>query len=510
MHKLLNPIKKLFVFFLISSHFSIFSNNTSLENSWMQTVKDIRQGVIQIFSYNSEFDWIKPHKSSQQYNSYGTGFFIEGDYILSNFHVVEDAITLEIQTPATGKQRFEVEVLGTYPEVDISLLKLKEESKKKLLEQVSHIKHLKLGNSDEVFETQKVLALGYPLGQENLKTTEGIVSGRQEVYEHSFIQTSAALNPGNSGGPSINQKGEVIGINTAIAQRGQNISWIIPINHVKNALPLLKKTALIYQPLLGIAWHQSNNDLMSYLNNPSPGGPYISCVTPNSPMDLASVQVSDMLYSINDIAVNIYGEMDVKWSEDKVSILDYLDHQPIGTELKLELYRKGKKILKTIKYENNSPLAIRRLYPHYEKIDYEIFGGMVFMNLSLNHLDDYYLGGVSRLWKFSQTQNQDQSQLILTHVFPNSPAMDKRILSSGMLIAQVNGMNVSNIEELRKAIAESKDQKYIRLKTSEGEFAVFDIKNLLESEDWLSETFQYKQSELIKLLKEKSSFSSTN
>jgi len=109
---------------------------------------------------------------------------------------------------------------------------------------LGQIPFLRLGDSDKVARRDKITVLGYPLRQERLKSIEGEVSGREVVWGESWIQISAALNPGNSGGPALNGKGEVVGINTARIPEGQNIGYIIPINDVKG---IIKKS--VYQPL---------------------------------------------------------------------------------------------------------------------------------------------------------------------------------------------------------------------------------------------------------------------
>ena len=117
------------------------------------------------------------------------------------------------------------------------------------------IPFLPLGDSDLIHRSDEVLALGYPLGQQSLKSTTGVISGR----EQHLIQMSAAINPGNSGGPSLNTKGEVIGINSAGIPAAQNVGYMIPINDLKIVLADLYKVKLLRKPFLGVLFNNATD-----------------------------------------------------------------------------------------------------------------------------------------------------------------------------------------------------------------------------------------------------------
>src|SRR5205085_8958749 len=108
-------------------------------------------------------------------------------------------------------------------------------------------------------------------GQTALKSTTGVVSGR----ERNFIQISAPINPGSSGGPLLNAQGQVIGINSAGIVEAQNVGYAIPINDLILILPELKVTSLLRRPFLGLFFNNGSKELVQYLGNPQPGGCYI-------------------------------------------------------------------------------------------------------------------------------------------------------------------------------------------------------------------------------------------
>ena len=144
------------------------------------------------------------------------GFFIDNKgHILTCSHVTEKTIKIWITVPNTGNKEYECQIVSIFPELDISIIKTDFENKS----------FMKLGDSDKIVTGSEVIALGYPLGQEKLKLTKGIISGR----DGDFIQTDTALNPGNSGGPLVNVNNEVIGVNRAIIAGAENVGYATPI-----------------------------------------------------------------------------------------------------------------------------------------------------------------------------------------------------------------------------------------------------------------------------------------
>jgi len=198
--------------------------------------KMVKDTVVQIFSHVADFDWIEPYKTPEQGEGAGSGFFINanGDFI-SNYHVVAQASGVEIQIPSFGLERFDVEIIGVCPERDIALLTLTKEARAKILRQLKKIPFLSLGDSDQIVRSQEVLALGYPLGQTRLKSTLGIVSGRERP---GYIQITAPLNPGNSGGPALDADGKVIGINSRGIMDAQNVDILFQLTKLNAHLKI--------------------------------------------------------------------------------------------------------------------------------------------------------------------------------------------------------------------------------------------------------------------------------
>ncbi|HZW60872.1 MAG TPA: trypsin-like peptidase domain-containing protein, partial [Candidatus Babeliales bacterium] len=361
---------------------------------------------------------------------------------------------------------------------------------------------LSLGDSDNVHRADEVLALGYPLGQESLKSTTGVISGR----EKNMIQMSAPINQGSSGGPLLNVKGEVIGINTAGITEAQNVGYIIPINDFKTILPDLYKFPLLRKPYLGLLSANATDSLTEYLGNPHPGGCQIIEVIKDSPAYKAEVKQGDMLYEINGYPVDIYGDVQVSWCEDKISVGNFISRLAIGEIVDLVLFRNGEKISISIPLDYAEPLPIRKIYPGYESIDYEVFGGMVVMQLTMNHIR-LFANQAPGLARYTETKNQTKPVLFITHVFPSSQLFKSRTIIPGYTLLEVNNIPVNTLDHFRNALKESIGSGYLTLKAadtvskvSDNIFVVLPFDTVLQEELVLSKAFHYPMSGSIQQL----------
>ena len=467
--------------------------------TWLDVQKKVKDTVVQVYSHIAEFNWLEPYKSPDINETAGTGFFINnnGD-LITNYHVIAQTCGIEIQIPSWGLERFDVDIIGVCPERDIALLRLTKEAREKILSRNKTISLLNLGNSDLVLRSQEVLALGYPLGQTRLKSTLGIVSGR----EHGFIQITAPLNPGNSGGPALDTNGEVIGINSRGILEAQNVGYIIPINEVKSALKDLYKVKLLRKPTLGCIFTHATPEMVQYLDNPPQGGWYIAKIFEGTLLANLGIKEGDMLYQINGYDVDLYGDINVPWSEDKISLLEFLNRLMIGDTLNFVIYRKGVRIEFRSCFEHTYLPPVRMIYPEFEgdAIDYEIFGGLVVMPLSLNHVG-ILIQRVPRLVRYGDTELQHEPALVITNILPNSQASRARILGLGQIIEEVNDTKVKTLDDFRKAILASKDTRYITLRTDENFYAVLSVDKILKEEDMLATRYFFEKSPLLEKLK---------
>jgi serine protease Do len=479
------------------------SGKSTSPTTWLDVQRQVKDTVVQVFSQICEFNWLEPYKTPEQGEGRGSGFFInENGDLITNYHVVAQSSGVQIQIPTFGHEQFDVKIIGVSPERDIALLSLTKESKEKIIKKLGKIPYLTLGDSDRILRSQEVLALGYPLGQTRLKSTLGIVSGRERLGIFGYIQITAPLNPGNSGGPALNAHGEVIGINSRGVIDAQNVGYIIPIDEVKSALNDLYKVKLLRRPTLGCLFTIASPELVSYLGNPDDGGWFIAKVFDNTLLKSVGVQENDMLYEINGYRIDLYGDLNVPWSEDKVNLLEVLNRLKIGEDVHIVVYRKGTRKVFNFKLEHKYLPKVRVIYSEFEPeaTDYEVIGGMVVMQLNLNHvglLIPRVPEKASDLSRYSKIEQQQDAALIITHILPNSQAYKAQILQAGEIITDVNDIPVTTLKDFRDAIKKSKKSRFLTIRTDDKYYCVLSVDKIVKEEDQLASRFFFKKSKLL-------------
>jgi len=461
------------------------------EKHWQDVENNANDAVVQVFAVASKFNWLLPFKSPNQFTITGSGFIISDDgYFITNSHVVEDAKSVWVQLPSLGRININAKVVSVCPYRDLALVKVTQEGLEQIHKVIKQIPTLTFGDSDKVYRTDKVLVLGYPLGQHYLKSTTGIVSGREHIKNRFLIQIDAPINQGNSGGPVLNKAGEVIGVTTSMIPTAQNIGYIIPINELKIILDDLYKYPFLRKIDLGISFHNSSSTQASFLKNPDSGGLYIYNVYTNSLAEKSGIKVGDMIYQINGYKIDSYGDILVPWSNEKISLLDVIatfkEEQPVT----IVLYRDGEKKEISFKFEQSLKLPIRYKYHQYEDIDYEVFGGMVFMQLAENHIDLLSEADKSLL-KYEKHENQFESKVIISAIFPGSEMARLEVLIPGDIVFQINNIEVKNLDEVRKALKISLKTEYVTIKTEDNLFVVLPLNKALDDDLKLSKDYGY-------------------
>jgi serine protease Do len=243
----------------------------------------------------------------------GSGVIIAEDgYIITNNHVIKDADDIEVVM--NNKKSYKGKVIGKDPNTDLALLKIEEKS----------LPFLKFGNSDEVMVGEWVLAVGNPFNLTST-VTAGIVSAKGRSINiignedpgvkfpiESFIQTDAAVNPGNSGGALINTRGELVGINTAIASRTGSYagySFAVPVNLAKKVMDDLLEFGTVQRAFLNVTIRDINSEFANEKSLGSTSGVYVEDVLPDGAADAAGVKKGDVILSINSTAVNSVSEL---------------------------------------------------------------------------------------------------------------------------------------------------------------------------------------------------------
>jgi serine protease Do len=261
----------------------------------------------------------------------GSGFLIDRDgFILTNFHVIDGAERITV-TLADGRA-FRGEVVGTDPAIDVALLRIPGSA---------DLPEAPLGNSDSLRVGEWVCAIGNPLGYVH-SVTVGVVSfiGRKlfDVSLDDYIQTDAAINFGNSGGPLINSAGEVIGINSAISSRASNIGFAVPINQAVAILPQLKTRGRVSRGYIGVYLTDVTPALQRSLGLSVSHGAMVQDVSAASPAERAGLRAYDVIVDVDGREVMSNEEL----------IRDISARQP-GTVVRLAVVREGHRQALTVK-----------------------------------------------------------------------------------------------------------------------------------------------------------------
>ncbi|MGN6230124.1 MAG: DegQ family serine endoprotease [Trinickia sp.] len=233
---------------------------------------------------------------SEANNGVGSGFIVSPDgYVMTNAHVVDDADNIYVTL--TDKREFKAKLIGVDDRTDIAVVKI----------DASSLPTVTIGDSNKVRVGEWVVAIGSPFGLDNT-VTAGIVSakGRETGDYLPFIQTDAAVNPGNSGGPLINMQGEVIGINSQIYSRTggfMGIAFAIPIDEAMRVADQLETTGKVVRGRIAVSIGEVTKDVADSLGLPRAQGALVSSVEPGGPADKAGLQPGDIILKFNGVPV---------------------------------------------------------------------------------------------------------------------------------------------------------------------------------------------------------------
>jgi len=226
----------------------------------------------------------------------GSGFIVSQDgYVLTNTHVVEDAS--EVYVKLTDKREFKAKVIGSDRRTDVAVLKI----------EGSKLPKIAIGDSDKIKAGEWVIAIGSPFNLDNTVTSGIISSKARDTGDYlPLIQTDVAVNPGNSGGPLINMRGEVIGINSQIYSRSggyMGISFAIPIDEAMRVVEQLKSTGVVSRGRMGVEIGELSKEVAENLGLSKAQGALVARVEAGGPAEKAGIQEGDVILKLNGIAI---------------------------------------------------------------------------------------------------------------------------------------------------------------------------------------------------------------
>ncbi|HYC58124.1 MAG TPA: Do family serine endopeptidase [Thermoanaerobaculia bacterium] len=371
----------------------------------------------------------------------GSGFIISPDgFILTNNHVIESASKVEVHFGAdengNGGRTLAATIVGRDPATDLALLKIdvKEE-----------LPYIRLGDSDRIRKGDWAVAIGNPFAFANTLTVGVIsakgrsigISAETSSFEN-FIQTDAAINFGNSGGPLLNIAGEVVGINTAIRGGGaQGIGFATPINTAKTLLPQLKK-GKVTRGYLGMNIADVTEEHREAFNLPEARGALVQAVTEGKPADKAGIRHGDVVIEVNGKPIRNNREL-----------IDTISYLPVGSEVKITLIRDGKRQVVTARTEERPPdgegdeeASSSTGEPVRDKL------GLSVEELSSELRRQYSIPA-------------DVVGVVVTHVKNVSPAGEANI-NEGDVISEVQGQRITSVSDFRAAVDRIRSGQRVR------------------------------------------------
>jgi serine protease Do len=361
--------------------------------------------------------------------SLGSGVIVSPEgYILTNNHVVDDATSVRVTL--SDKREFEARIVGTDPKTDIAVLKI----------EGSNLKPLTLGDSSKAEVGDTALAIGDPFGV-GQTVTRGIISAKGrgnlgiEDYED-FIQTDAPINPGNSGGALINDRGELVGINTAIISGGsggsQGIGFAVPVNLAHNVMDQILKNGKVVRAYMGILPQDVTPEMAKAFGEKEARGVVVGDVTPKSPAQEGGIQRGDIILEVNGKPV----------SDSNQLRMDISMMQP-GTNLKLKVLRSGT--------EKEMSLKLAEMPTETAKAESE--NG----DESTQALQGVQVSNMTPRTAERLGLPTSATGVVVTDIDPASKIADSG-LRKGDVIQEVNHQPVKNVSEFQSAMKKSGDE----------------------------------------------------
>ena len=415
---------------------------------------DMASSIVRIHAYSRAYNVLRPYQQGSIQKGVGSGVVLESSlfgaaptsgvlYILTCEHVVHEAHDVMVVFPSHGREEHAATILAVCPHTDLAVIECTTDYAARALA---------LGCSDDLGQGDHVRAYGFPLSQHGLKVTDGVYSG----YQDRFLQHSAPISPGNSGGPLLNDAGIIVGVNKGEMAEGNNVGYAVPshmvqvlLDNLRGSLPLRTKPLVIRKHSLGIHVHSTTPSTIRKMNAQGcmHEGVRISFMYKHSPLQ-KHLAVGDLIAAIDGQAVDGRGDMCVPWNGQRVDLISYLERKSNHDEVKLQAWSNPRGCVElNVKLTDNKVESFRTIVFPHDTIEFILFAGMVIMPLYANH-EEYF----PRLFATLTETEQQEPQLIVTEVVHGTMAYKASVMRPGMRIDKVNGMKVRTVDDYRKAL----------------------------------------------------------
>jgi serine protease Do len=365
----------------------------------------------------------------------GSGFVISRDgLIVTNNHVIEGASEVKVRL---GDREYTAKVKGADPATDLALLKI---------DAGDRLKYLELGDSDRARVGDWVMVVGNPLNL-NKTVTTGVISakgrslGINDVSFENFLQTDAAINFGNSGGPLVNLQGQVVGIASAINYGAENIGFAVPVNTLKDILPQLREKGRVSRGYLGINIQNLDWPHAQAFGLSSTDGALVGEVVAGTPAADAGLEHGDVITAVDG--------RHIKTTRD---LIDYVAAKGPHATVTLTVLRNGKSL------ERNVKLGERPTGNQQASNDQRNEGNSGISWLGLQYQD------LTQGIRSSYSLPGNVSGVLVTNVAATSPLYDQAV-RPGMIISEVNGHAIKDVGDFEREVGAAKSKSYLRLYT---------------------------------------------
>ncbi len=475
-------------------------------------VQRSKKSVARVMGVHRGLNYKEPYRPSDDIEFGGTAFFVDPcifgrffpidvknkRFALTNFHVVDELFKQKcyLGYPEKGKSQISASVVFVVPELDVAILMVDPSEDHPLWfdsESVASfmkgIPNLAINERSVKGNSQNVVAIGFPNLSSDYQLCEGCISGRG----HSMLQISISLNGGNSGGPLL-LNGYVVGICTASVYGSEALGLAVPI---AQAIQFFKHWAdfsniILRLPRWGVSTRVITDDFLDYFDiSYDMKGSGIHKVVPNSCIQNAGLVENDIILNIRssrkDYAVDNFGLVSVEWTDKRVKFDNNEFLLSLNPEnITFDIFEwKTKEIKRRIAVRPHYiDYRVRTMYHCWETVDYCVLGGIVFMNLTRNHLEyededdaeydeDAEYEETMPLTQHVQKHMYLKSAVIVTHVPAQIHVSANAQMHAFDLVKKCNGEEVDNIQQFQKLI-KSCVQKYNKNKTPDSHFVVLE------------------------------------
>jgi Do/DeqQ family serine protease len=385
---------------------------TAAENT-IHAVVHVKNKTISKVPY---LDFFYGYRGDREQTQIGTGsgvIITEDGYIVTNNHVIQNATELEVTL--NNNKSYQAKLVGTDSKMDIALLKIEADEK---------LPYTVFGNSDEIKVGEWVLAVGNPYNL-NSTVTAGIISAKARNLANdgiqSFLQTDAAVNPGNSGGALVNTRGELIGINTMITSPTGSYtgySFAVPSNIARKIIEDLMEFGNVQRGILGIEGGELNSNYAKEIGVKTTQGFYINKVTKNSGAEKAGIQKGDIIVQLDDKKINGFAELTA-----------YINTKRPNEIVQVRIIRDEK--------EKTIPVRLSKK----ELLNYEI-NGIEFEDIDTADKKQFNLKEGVKIKSISNSEYGEYAELL-----------------KGAIILSIDGQKLKDMEAVSSYLAKKENQK---------------------------------------------------